>query len=238
MKIVVSSDWHLDHVTHGVARFAELRDAAHHTVDVAIAEGAEAYVFAGDLCDPDSGSCVFRAVQVAIEVAQRLKARKIQSIWVAGNHDVIEDGSGDTTLSPMRALGCDDPGSCAWAFVVEQPRVIELMTRKTILCLPFAATSHGYDVEKFVKATAPGNILSVSHLNVPGVIPGEETTEMPRGREVLLPTELVKTKANLVLNGHYHRQQMTADGVWIPGSLARLTFGEEGNLPGFLVMEV
>ncbi len=246
MKIVVTSDWHLDHVTHGVRRFGELRDAVHRSVSTAIEIKASAYLFLGDLCDPDSGSSTFRATEVAIEAAQRLAGAKIDSIWLAGNHDVIEDGSGDTTLSPLRALAADDVGAEPFVTVVERPKVVSIGygpgAAFDVLCLPFCATSHAYDVAKTVEQLADPSqredTISISHLNVPGVVPGEETTEMPRGREVVLPTELVKARAKRVINGHYHRQQRTADGVWIPGSLARLTFGEEGNRPGFLVMEV
>lgn len=245
MKIVASSDWHPDHVTHGVSRFAEVRDAAHRTVDRAIEEGAGLYVFAGDLCDPDSGSVTFRCVELAIEVAGRLSARHISSLWVAGNHDVIEDGSGDTTLSPLRAIA---PSLSAKVHVFERPGLARFETMKdvvNVIALPFSATSHAYDVEAELTQIAsklpPGSqakTIVVGHLNIAGVIPGEETTEMPRGREVWLPVEAAKRVARHVLNGHYHRRQRTKDGVWIPGSLARLTFGEEGNEPSFLVLEV
>ncbi len=234
MKVIAVSDWHLDHTTHGVSRFEELRELVNRTVDVAIEEGAQAYVFAGDLCDPDSGSVVFRCLAAAIEAADRLSSRAIDSIWVAGNHDVIEDGTGDTTLSPMRSLG-----ECV--HVCELPSVVRI-GKIDFVVLPFTATSRGYDVEStflhLVGDTPKERLVSVSHLSVPGVEPGEETKEMPRGREVVLPVDVVTARAGLVINGHYHRQQRTKDGVWIPGSLARLTFCEERHDPGYLVVEV
>lgn len=238
MKLVVTSDWHLDHVTHGIARHVELAKLVGKVVERTIEEQADAFLFLGDLCNPDAGSSVFRCVEVALSAATWLAARHVPSIWLAGNHDVIEDGTGDTTLSPLRGLGD------GLVHVIERPGFVQVCGRtgtpKTVMCLPFTATSHPYIVEDFVK-TAPAereNVVSISHLNVPGVIPGEETTEMPRGREVILPTELVRERAKFVLNGHYHRQQRTLSGVWIPGSLARLTFCEEAHEPGFLVLEV
>lgn len=232
MKFVAISDVHLDHVTHGVRRFEEVRDAMHVAADRAIEENADAFFFLGDLCDPDSGSSVFRAVEVALDVALRLVMRHIPSVWLAGNHDVIEDGTGDTTLSPLRAL--QHPGL---VHVAERPRTIVIADRH-VVCLPFTATSHPYDVEGAVGMMTANlrreTAISLSHLNVPGVVPGEETLEMPRGREVILPVHLLKDRVGLMLQGHYHRQQVTGDGVVIPGSLARLAFGEEGNRPGFL----
>ena len=227
MKIVCSSDWHLDHVTAGVPRFEEIAAAVDQAVAHAITTKADMFIFAGDLCDPDSGVSVFRCVQKAFEAAIRLSDANIRSIWVAGNHDIIEDGSGDTTLSPLKAIGRD-------VHVADRPGVIW-----NVLALPFVSALAPYDpaaeAKRLIALHCPQVV--VGHLNVPGIIPGEETHEMPRGREVIFP---VKETAGipLKLHGHYHRQQVTPEGIHIPGSLARLTFGEEAHTPGFLVFEV
>ncbi len=240
MKIVVSSDWHGDHVTHGIPRFAEVAQAVHHTVDRTIEEGAGLYLFLGDLCDPDAGSCTWRVAHLAIEAAARLSARGINSIWLSGNHDVIEDGTASTTLQPLKALAALHASGKGGVYVADHACVIQVGVN--VVCLPFTASSHAYDPEEWL-ARATANLdrektIVIGHLNVPGIIPGEETTEFPRGREVIYPVELATKRAKHVLCGHYHRQQRTKEGVWIPGSLARLTFCEEGNAPGFLILDV
>jgi DNA repair exonuclease SbcCD nuclease subunit len=65
---------------------------------------------------------------------------------------------------------------------------------------------------------------------------------MPRGREIMLPMEATAA-GDLRLSGHYHHRQtiLPAGGgspIYVIGSLARLTFGEEGNEPGFQVYEI
>jgi len=59
---------------------------------------------------------------------------------------------------------------------------------------------------------------------------------MPRGRGIPLPLEQLRG-AKAIFNGHFHRRQKIGP-VWIPGSLARLTFCEEKHEPGYLVAEV
>lgn len=247
MKIVLCSDLHADWTTAGVDRFPEIAKAAHEAADRAIAERASVFAFLGDLCNPDSGSCVFRAVGLAMELATKLYLRGVSSIWLAGNHDVIETGRGDTSLTPLRALEMlpEAPGA---VYVVERPAAIEISMpygqddRQTVrfVCLPFTASSHGYEADAAIIDLAEGSpkqdTVILSHLHVAGVEPGEESGEMARGREHALPVALAMEKAAAVFQGHYHRQQKTKDGVWIVGSPARLTFspGIEEHRPGFL----
>ncbi len=256
MRLVVCSDAHLDWITVGVKRFEENSAAMRHTADVAIRSRADAWMFLGDLTDPDSGTCVFRCVQTLIEVVGKVTRAGIPAIVIAGNHDVIEDGSGDTSLSPLTACGFED------CYVVERPRVV-LLDDVSVCCLPYAATSHAYgtitEASTMLDAaimraeateylpTGALPIVVVGHLSIDGIIPGEETREMGRGREVLFPYEVVeqrlKGRRSALLNGHYHqRQAFTPKGgsmpIQIPGSLARLAFGEQDNTPGYLVVEV
>ncbi len=235
MRILLTSDWHLDWVTHGVSRFEDLERAVEATVRHAVDTRCDAYGFCGDLCDPDSGSRVFRCAALAIDAALDLSDAEIPSFWLAGNHDVIEDGTGGTTLAPLAALGSREIVVC------EQPDVATV-GGLVVALLPFTASSHAYDAEECVRNLDNHQHVHmvVGHLSVPGVVPGEETADMPRGRDVVLPVDEIKRRLPRarIVQGHYHRRQVTKDGVIIVGSLARLTFNEEGNDPGFLVLEV
>lgn len=255
MRIVVASDFHLDHVTMGVPRFAEVAAAADQSVARAIAgddgERADLYLFAGDLTDPDSGSTVFRCVHHAVRMAAVLSDNGVESHWVAGNHDVIEDAGGHTTIYPIEAVG-EGSGLAKNVFVHEAPwKMLVPVTnpRLNLVVLPFTATSHPYDPADFLARSLDRNKLNVvvGHLVVPGIQPGEETVDMPRGREVLFPVECARGAIAggyrlLCINGHYHRRQSFDAGgglvVHVPGSLARLTAGEESHEPGFLEIEV
>ena len=109
-----------------------------------------------------------------------------------------------------------------------------------VLALPYTTTEDEYDARE-VALKHPDVDLVVGHLTVPGMQPGEETHEMGRGRPMVFPVE--ETKHVMRMNGHYHRRtiftpECGGTPIIIPGSLARLTFSEEGNNPGFLVVEV
>lgn len=235
MKFVCSSDWHPDVTTLGVSRFNEVQRAVRKSVEHAIAIKADRYLFLGDLCDPDSGPIVFRCVGLALWAATTLEGAGIPSHWLVGNHDVIEDGSGTSTLQPLRDAGFD---------VMDQPQAVGAGGCE-ILALPFTAASHPYQPERAVQQLFDGSkTLVLSHLGIEGIQPGEETKDMPRGREVVFPhASFPSTLRDVtILSGHYHQKQVFERPGLLPihvvGSLARLTFGESNNEPSFLVVEV
>src|SRR5882757_4211641 len=108
--VVISSDWHPDFYMMGVSRRKEVTRAVKQTVECAIDEKAVAYLFTGDLADPDTGGETFHAIMLAQRTAIRLAKEDIPSIWIAGNHDVCTDGTGATSLTPLRALAIAFPG--------------------------------------------------------------------------------------------------------------------------------
>lgn len=255
MKVLVTSDWHHDWVTYGVHRDDDVSEAVGETLTAAVKEKVDLYAFAGDLADPENVPAVLRAVSLAMNAALILSANGIPSVWEPGNHCVVEDGSGVTVLRPMTMINpaffeFERPQrSGAPIFVAEVPRLHFLPGVANILTLPFTASSHAYEPAEFVRESTRKLVsdlptIVIGHLCMPGVQPGEETTEMPRGREVIFPYDAVAAipGRKLVFNGHYHRQQtFTAPNglqVHIPGSLARLTMGEERHQPGYLIAEV
>lgn len=251
MKILVTGDWHADWTTSGVRRFQDVADAVEEAKSAARVEGIDLFIFAGDLTDPDSGAAMFDALELAAATAIDLHRAGIESVWIPGNHDVVEDGSGRSVLRPVLGpLSRLTADSRAPITLLEGPSTIPVAGADEmglLVALPFTPTSHRYDPEAFIgsvhetsRTTSP--IVVVGHLSIAGAQIGDETTEMPRGRDVAFPIagveELRKTHDRVIcFNGHYHRRQTTS-GIHIPGALARLTFGEKNHEPGFLIAEV
>lgn len=246
MRAVISSDWHLDASTAGIPRFDDVFAAVHDVVQVAKGLKVDAFIFTGDLTNPDSLRA-HAASEVAVFVAATLwNDHGIMSRWVVGNHDVVESGSSARlplhTLASVRALEHAFGNTCVRVF--DAPTV-EHFGNLAIVALPFVPRSHAYDPAEFVRNVVVDDgfgttsVLVLSHLNIEGIESGSETTDMPRGREVFLPLIDIRKRwpDAVIVNGHYHKRQ-TFKGIQIPGSLERLTFGEEANEPGFLIVEV
>lgn len=238
MIVVVTSDWHGDWSTSGLHRYADVSSAARRVVDETIAMNADLFVFLGDACDPDSQR-VHLATEILTDAAARLYHAGVPSRWLVGNHDVVEDGTGAHTLCALRgmATGLGD----GVVEVYDRPAV-EVFGNVTLVALPYVAAAAAYSPREFVEsvpATRVGPVIVVGHLMIEGITAGSESVDMPRGRDVWFPREAVRERwPNAVcLNGHYHEAQ-TFEGIVIPGSLERLTHGEESNEPGFVVVDV
>lgn len=240
MKTLICSDAHTDRKTHRMSRYDEIEAAFLQTVEVAIKERVDYWAFLGDLCDPEDPAELLRALSLVMRVDSELHRAGIKRIWVTGNHDVVGDGRGTTTLSPLQ-----------WnegAFVARMPSVgfTEplgiVASRVSVVCLPYPSYQGELSYEELLKEWVPKlsnneRVIVFGHASeVDGALMGDESTEMKRGKGVRLPTELIPAHWK-VFNGHYHRPQSIGNVV-IPGAMARLSHGEETNSPRFVIVHV
>jgi DNA repair exonuclease SbcCD nuclease subunit len=235
----VTADWHADAVTAGEERYADVEQAARVPMSYAIAsdcpESRSLFVFAGDLTNPDPPRC-WRAVRMAMRIAEELESHGIPTLWLTGNHDVLEDGVGSHSLMPL------DVGARLNRLreVVAEPGYVTMLG-VPILCLPYVARSHAYDPVEFVMNTSRAltPALIVGHLMIKGIGPGSETKDFARGRDIFLPLdEIQRLWLDVpIVNGHYHAAQMFRR-VHIPGSVARFTLGEAHNSTRFLEIDL
>lgn len=238
MKLVITGDWHLDRMTAGFDRFDDVSRGIDATIFAAIKQRADLYVFLGDLANPHSVRS-HRAAAKAIESAIKLRDSGIESLWIVGNHDVIEDGSCTSTLSALAAAG----------FVVaSKPMWMSIGTsNKCVVALPHPAACAAYDPaeqigklhESIYQRGSAEIVLVAGHLSLPEATQGSESGEMARGRGYNWPVDEIKKHwpSAAIIGGHYHRGQ-SLSGVTFAGSLERLAFDEAENDPGFLMLEV
>jgi DNA repair exonuclease SbcCD nuclease subunit len=236
-RILVTGDWHADAVTAGVPREDDIRKALQEILAAVRRHSCDVVLFLGDLCNPDTPRA-WRASMLAVEFARELVELRASSIWLTGNHDVIEDGHGSHTLLPLKAYAAELD-----AVVCDEPRIVPI-DGGHVLALPYVARSHGYDPAKEVEAAASmlgagANVVVAGHLMLEGLAPGSEVTDFARGRDVFYPVDECRRllPEAVMVNGHYHAPG-TFRGVEMPGTLARLTRGEIDNPPGYLVVEV
>jgi DNA repair exonuclease SbcCD nuclease subunit len=242
MKIVQSSDWHLDTNTAGFRRYDDVSNAVRATVEAAIDLNAEYYLFTGDAHDPDGGGDTYMYSRFIMQTAIYLADAGIKSIWLPGNHCVCENGNGLTVLSPLRSL-VESQKYERFITLAEDPGYISLGGKALLCALPFTSFDRPYDPAEVVRNIPAGKlpVIVAGHLMIEGIEIGSETSDFPRGRDIFFPQQacddLAKGREVMRVQGHYHKKQCF-EGIYIPGSVARLTFGEEEHSPGYQVIEV
>ena len=257
MKILVSSDWHLDARTAGVERLPEL-DAYVAAICRRLDEQRfDAFIHAGDYFDPGSLSECRWSAKLFSYVSE-IHSMVGESIWITGNHDVVESAENWSVLSPLLVAAASGwtgttsrlQESCP-VICYDGPRIVDV-GETVVLALPFLsrAAARSQDtadrlkmVTNVARTRSSGRkLVVVGHFSIPGIVPGSEE-EMQRGHEQTFPAELIASlKPDLVINGHYHARQTVKVGgvtVEIPGAPLRMSFGEKDDGPrGWLEIDL
>lgn len=259
MKILVTSDWHVDAATAGVERLPEIAEYV-SALEIAIDEQEVDLVLnLGDSWDPgsvhDPRWCRF-VYESFTHLGRAVRSRVDGGgngpglVAIPGNHDVVDVSDPTSTLSGLRVAG--DSAT----LVLEAPSchgIVRGSQHVALLALPYVSRAYertdGYRralddaLEAALRAARNSPVVVLGHLAFEGMVPGSESAEMARGREVAFPVDLVaEVSPTVVVNGHYHARQTIRRGaldVEIPGAPIRFTFGEaRDGARGFLVLEV
>lgn len=252
MKLLAFSDIHLDAVTAGCSRRAEVLEFLARVSDISLAAGVDIVAFAGDAHDPGNLlDPLFTSDLLRVFGELSHLGGSPAVIAVAGNHDVVDtselyDGSPVTTLTPLRASHLDR------VRVFDRPHAAVVIPGWAVLGLPYISRAHAevaaeWDRVAFEQARrlvkAGNRLIVIGHRTVPGAVFSSESVEMTRGRDQDFPFDHIQAlKPALVLNGHYHKRQLIRNGdltVAVPGSPIRFTFGEASEVSkGVMLVEV
>lgn len=230
-RIVCMSDLHLDAVTHGVPRQGEIMGSVEIILEDV--KPGDVVVCLGDVTDPGTNRS-YESLGRAIYIDRKAKERGAKRVvWLVGNHDVLEDGSGGNVLEPLRAAGCE---------VIARPSREDVDGILFVL-LPHAPLANRYDPEAILLDVAhvKGPMIVFGHLNPPGISPGSEADRMARGRDVMWP-DIPPRPGTLYVGGHIHRAQLYRTPkhglpIHIIGSPVRFDFGEHDHEPSTFVAE-
>ena len=261
MRLLHTADWHVGRTLRGRSRAEEFEEALREVVGIAVQEGVDAVLVAGDLYDqhspaPEADALVFEALV-------RLHEAGIPVVAIPGNHDSTRRLEALSKL--LRLIG-----------VTMVPRVIppregslveiaarDPSERALVACVPFVPERRFGDAAALFRATEQwhqsyaegmGRLLGamtepfredrvnvlLAHLFTDGAIPGGGEHQITIGIEYAISPARLPATASYVALGHVHRPQAVR-GAPSPtryaGSLIQLDFGETEQTKSVTIVE-
>ncbi|MBX9671247.1 MAG: exonuclease SbcCD subunit D [Candidatus Obscuribacterales bacterium] len=237
-------------------RFEDFTNALKRTVDYAIANGADIFLFSGDAYRNASPEPIYQKM-FALEL-KRLSASNIKTVLVVGNHDQILRSSQSHAMSVFQSL------EVAGVLTIDKPGLHVIDTKNGALQLigvPHVTRHNLMTMEKYANLSAQqiddvlihhvADLLRSYYEDLDPVIPSVVTAHMSLDRavagieeELLLgytltfPADMfIDERVDYVALGHIHKHQIIRQehpAIVYAGSLERVDFGEAKEDKGFV----
>ncbi|MEO3873857.1 exonuclease SbcCD subunit D [Nonomuraea sp. B12E4] len=261
MKILHTADWHVGKVLKGRPRFDEHRAVLRELVAAARTHDVDAVIVAGDLFDTSAPTPEAQSLVLGALMALRGDGRDV--VVLAGNHDnpqlfeVYRPVLGALGLHVVGAFRRPDAGGTL-AFTARSGEPVRLavlpfLSHRYVVraaeVLTGTAAEHNRDyatrvAELMGALTAGFHGDTVNLVTTHGTLPGGAFGGGEREAQSIFsyyfePTAFPPSTQYAAL-GHLHRRQQIPGPcpIWYSGSPVAVDFGEEGNIPGALLVEV
>ncbi|NBE94070.1 exonuclease SbcCD subunit D [Nonomuraea sp. KC401] len=261
MKILHTADWHVGKVLKGRPRVDEHRAVLRELVAAAREHDVDAVIVAGDLFDTSAPTPEAQALVLNVLMALRGDGRDV--VVLAGNHDnpqlleVYRPVLGKLGLHVIGSFRRPDAGGTL-AFTARSGEPVRLavlpfLSHRYVVraaeVLAGTAAEHNRDyaariAELIGALTAGFHGDTVNLVTTHGTLPGGAFGGGERQAQSIFsyyfePTAFPPSTQYAAL-GHLHRRQQIPGPcpIWYSGSPLAVDFGEEGNTPGALLVEV
>ncbi|MGQ0670540.1 MAG: exonuclease SbcCD subunit D [Actinomycetota bacterium] len=261
MRLLHTGDWHVGKALRGRSRIDEFSDALQEVVGIAVQEGVDGVLVAGDVYEHRSAAP--EADSIVFEAFIRLHEAGIPAVVIPGNHDsAVRFEALGKLLRPI--------GIHVVAKVVPPERggIVEIPARDgaeaaLVACVPFVPERRFGDAAALFKATESwylsygegmGNLLAemarafrpdrvnvlLAHLFTDGALLGGGEREITTGMAYAISPGRIPGDASYIALGHVHRPQAvkgSAATARFAGSLLQLDFGETEQAKSVCVVE-
>ncbi len=261
MRFLHTADWHVGKAIRGRPRSEELAAALERVVEIAVDEGVDAVLLAGDVYEhraapPEADSLVFDALL-------RLHDAGIRVVAIPGNHDsALRLAALGKLLRPIGVEMADR------VLPPDRGGVVEVPSRDgsevaRVACVPFVPErrfgdaaelfdasetwyqSYADGMGRLLAAMAAGfrpdavNVL-LAHLFTDGALLGGGEREITIGLAYAIPPSRLPAEASYIALGHVHRPQAVRGSpapARYAGSLLQLDFGEVDQRKSVAIVE-
>lgn len=261
MRLLHTADWHVGRTIRGRSRLDEFAGALEEVVGIALQEGVDAVLIAGDLYEQRSASP--EADALVFEALVRLHEARIPAVVIPGNHDsAVRLEALGKLLRPLAVHVVPRVAP------PEQGTAVEVPSRDgteaaLVACVPFVperrfgdaaalfdapetwhlsyAEGMGRMLQAMATAFRPDRVnVLLAHLFTDGALLGGGEREVTIGIDYAVSPSRLPGTASYVALGHVHRPQPVRGSpatARYAGSLLQLDFGEVEQAKSVCVVE-
>jgi DNA repair exonuclease SbcCD nuclease subunit len=252
MHLIIGGDSHFGLKTEGIDRTDDILDSKIQILKYMLQlkkEGEDViYLDMGDVFHGTRPTTEVMAT--AISYYRTIDSEGIDTLIIAGNHDVIDQKGKTSALAPLQAVGFKH------LHIYHDITLVSFHPSLNIVTLPHISKAHAVEegfktVQEYIDTKAKGieeilpenqiNIV-IGHMNVEGAKTGTESY-MIKGAHEDFPQVLKKSKkVNYIFNGHIHRPQVIENPngppIIITGDISTNDFGERLDTKVFFDLEL
>jgi exonuclease SbcD len=261
MRLLHTADWHVGKAIRGRSRLAESAAALAEVTGIAVDEGVDAVLVAGDVYDQRAAAP--EADAIVFETFVRLSEARIPVVVIPGNHDsALRFEALGKLLAPIGVMVVARVAPPDGGGVVEVP-ARDGSDAALIACIPFVPERRFGDAAALFDATEAwyrsyahgmGELLGVmagafqpdrvnvalGHLFTDGALVGGGERELTIGMAYAVPPGRLPGTAQYVALGHVHKPQAIPAApapTRYAGSVLQLDFGERDQTKSVSIVD-
>ena len=261
MRLLHTADWHVGKAIRGRSRLAESAAALAEVTGIAVDEGVDAVLVAGDVYDQRAAAP--EADAIVFETLVRLSEARIPVVVIPGNHDsALRFEALGKLLAPIGVTVVARVAPPDGGGVVEV-RARDGSDAARIACIPFVPERRFGDAAALFDATEAwyrsyahgmGELLAamagafrpdrvnvvLGHLFTDGALVGGGERELTIGMAYAVPPGMLPGTAQYVALGHVHKPQAipaAPSPTRYAGSVLQLDFGERDQTKSVSIVD-
>jgi exonuclease SbcD len=261
VRFLHTADWHVGKAIRGRSRLDEYSAALDEVLGIAIEEGVDGVLVAGDIYEQRAAAP--EADAIVFETLVRLHAARIPAILIPGNHDsALRLEALGKLLAPIDVTVAARVAPPAEGGIVELP-ARDGGESALIACIPFVPErrfgdasalfdasetwyqSYAHGMGELLGAMTAGfrpdrvNVV-LAHLFTDGAVVGGGERELTIGMAYAIPPARLPGTASYVALGHVHKPQAVRAApspTRFAGSLLQLDFGERDQAKSVSIID-
>lgn len=183
-------------------------------------------VHTGDLFESMTEKIDKSTFLTVFELFRSFSSKGILTFLLVGNHDWLDRTETIHILKPFQEID--------HTVVIDEPFHYKYTEDVGLVFVPFTRQGFKEKLDSLVTGFKMDRMYAFTHQGVNGAMVGPRDIPL---KDEYNPSDFRLDVFSLVFNGHYHKPQSFANGLYVVGSPLQKDFGERNDAKGFWILD-